>query len=303
MIFHKKILHIETTNRCTLKCPACPRTVWQNLIKQPIKKQDLNIKELQKFLDCDAGEKIETFLLCGDYGDTIYYPDLFELIKTFRHKKFEIRTNGSYRNKEWWGQLNNMLNENDTVVFGIDGLYQENKKYRINSDWSSIETAIETLSKGKAKLMCQTIIFNFNYKKLDQIKQWAENNGLEWFAMKTSRFGDQALIPADKEIVDVKEMYQEAFEKKEPINIVPRCLEASVITSEGYFMLCDWIRNPLTFYRSELYLDRQKWIDRLKISDINLNIAYEVLNEWIENVKIKAKNGQAEVLCKMKCRK
>ena len=43
-------------------------------------------------------------------------------------------------------------------------------------------------------------------------------------------------------------------------------------------------------------------MDRLKIKDITLDKAYEVLAEWIENVKLKGQNGQAEVLCKMKCR-
>ena len=68
-------------------------------------------------------------------------------------------------------------------------------------------------------------------------------------------------------------------------------------------MPCDWIRNPQTFYKSQLYLSRKKWIDRLKIKDITLDQAYGVLAEWIQNVREKGMAGQAEVLCKMKCRK
>ena len=98
-------------------------------------------------------------------------------------------------------------------------------------------------------------------------------------------------------------MYKKEYALKNPIEIMPRCLEASVVTSDGYFMPCDWIRNPLTFYKSELYLDRKKWIDRLRIKDNTLDTAYNILSEWIENVKMKGKQGQAEILCKMKCRK
>ena len=79
----KNWLHIETTNRCTLKCPACPRTVWHNLIKRPVPKADLNLDHLKSFLDCESMKEIDQFLLCGDYGDTIYYPRLFEMIKMF----------------------------------------------------------------------------------------------------------------------------------------------------------------------------------------------------------------------------
>jgi hypothetical protein len=55
-------------------------------------------------------------------------------------------------------------------------------------------------------------------------------------------------------------------------------------------------------YRSELYLQREKWMDRLQIKNITLDDAYLVLEEWMDNVKSKGMAGQAEVLCKMKCR-
>jgi len=299
----KNYLHIETTNRCTLKCPACPRTVWQNLIGQPVQKADLDLDDFKKFLECESMEKIDTFVLCGDYGDTIYYPHLFKMIKMFREKAFHIHTNGSYKSKEWWTELNGLLTEKDVVIFGIDGLGEENKKYRVNADWKSIEIAIDVLSKGPAKLKCQTLIFEFNQKKLDEIKEWAEAKGMEWFSLKTSRFGQKDIMPKDEHLWNKKEMYKEEYALEKPIEIMPRCLEASVVTCEGYFMPCDWIRNPLTFYKSELYLDRKKWIDRLRIKDNTLDTAYNILSEWIENVKIKGKKGQAEVLCKMKCRK
>jgi len=299
----KNHLHIETTNRCTLKCPACPRTVWQNLIGQPVQKADLDLDDFKKFLECESMEKIDTYLLCGDYGDTIYYPHLFKMIKMFREKAFYIHTNGSYKSKEWWTELNGLLTEKDVVIFGIDGLGEENKKYRVNADWKSIEIAIDVLSKGPAKLKCQTLIFEFNQKKLDGIKEWAEAKGMEWFSLKTSRFGQKDIMPKDEHLWNKKEMYKEEYALEKPIEIMPRCLEASVVTCEGYFMPCDWIRNPLTFYKSELYLDRKKWIDRLRIKDNTLDTAYNILSEWIENVKIKGKKGQAEVLCKMKCRK
>ena len=95
-------LHIETTNRCTLECPACPRTTWKQMLGSNMPRQDLDLDELEYFLDCKEGRKIEKFKLCGDYGDTLYYPKLFEMIRRFRDRTFKIQTNGSYRTKEWW---------------------------------------------------------------------------------------------------------------------------------------------------------------------------------------------------------
>jgi MoaA/NifB/PqqE/SkfB family radical SAM enzyme len=301
-MLRKNYLHVETTTRCTLKCPACPRTVWQDLIKQPIKKTDINLDDLKNFINCKSGEDFETMNLCGDYGDTIYYPELFRMIKLFRHKAFKIHTNGSYKSKEWWAELNNLLTEKDIIIFGIDGLQEDNVKYRVNANWKSIETAIDQLSKGPARLRCKTLIFDFNHTKLDEIQQWAENKGMEWFSLQTMRFGNNKLMPQDKTLINTQERYKEEFSHNNPIEINPKCLKSCVVTADGYFMPCDWIRNPLTFYKSELYLEKKKWIDRLKISDITLDDAFGILEEWMENVKQKGRAGQAEVLCKMKCR-
>ena len=110
------------------------------------------------------------------------------------------------------------------------------------------------------------------------------------------------IVPKQEENILTHELYKDEYEQKLPLEINPQCLTSCVVTAEGYFMPCDWIRNPLTFYRSELYLDKKKWINRLKISDITLDDAFGVLEEWMENVKQKGRTGQAEVLCKMKCR-
>ena len=298
----RKVLHLETTNRCTLKCPACPRTIWQNYLGQPIAKADLDIDHLEHFLDCESSSQIEYFTLCGDYGDTIYYPKLYELIKRFRHKRFRIHTNGSYKTEEWWNNLNSLLSEQDEIIFAIDGLGKENEKYRINSNWDSIETGIDVMRKGPAKVTMKTLLFDFNYKKLDKFQEYADKKGIAWITEKTHRFGDKKNVPKDKEFVNTQEMFKVDYNKKEPMKIVPQCLIAAVVTSDGYFLPCDWIRNPLTFFNSELFLERSKWMDRLKISEINLDDAYEVLHEWIANVIHKGNTGQAEVLCKMKCR-
>ena len=43
-------LHVETTTRCTLACPACPRTTWHNITKHPVKKEDLD-REIKPLLE------------------------------------------------------------------------------------------------------------------------------------------------------------------------------------------------------------------------------------------------------------
>lgn len=297
-----KTLHIEPTTRCTLACPACPRTTWENLLGKPVNKNDLDLTLLKKFLDCKSGEKVENFLLCGDYGDSIYYPRLFDLISENRNRNFIIHTNGSYRSKEWWKKLNGLLTENDKIIIAVDGLKEENNKYRVNANWEQINHAVDELVQGPARIECQTITFSFNYNKLDEIEDWARSKGMHWFSLKTHRFGDPSLEPP-AEHTEQENYFRDEYSKPLPMEIEPDCYRMSIVSSDNYFLPCDWIRNPLTFYTSEIFVNRDKWLDRMHISDINLDQGISILQEWIESVKEKGKNGQAEVLCKMKCRK
>ena len=50
------------------------------------------------------------------------------------------------------------------------GLEDDNNQYRKNSDWPSIMLALDIMSKSKAKILWQTIVFSFNHEKLKKIK-------------------------------------------------------------------------------------------------------------------------------------
>lgn len=291
------------TNRCTLECPACPRTIWKEIVKRPVDKSDLSIDSFEKFLDCKDGRQVETLLLCGDYGDCIYYPDLFDFIKRFRHKKFDLRTNGSRRTKEFWLQLADLLTKDDTIVFGIDGLEDTNHLHRRNSDWSSIMTAVDIMSKSPAKVKWQTIAFSFNQNSLHDIKAFAESKGAEFFTIKTHRYGDDSLKPTTA-LVETNYEWRESFNNNEPIVIEPQCDYSKIVTCDGYYLPCDWIRNPRTFYKSDLWRNRTEWFDQMNIDKINLDQGNELVNKWKQLVIEKGRVGSPRLdhLCKMKCR-
>ena len=171
-----KRLHIELTNRCVLSCPACPRTEWANILKRPLPKQDLDYELLDQFLDCTGGKSIDNFLLCGDFGDCIYYPQLFEFLEHFRQSKtYTVCTNGSRRTPEFWHKLASLLTPCDEVVFAIDGLEDTNHLYRKNSDWASTMQGLEIMVASGVKVSWQTIVFKFNQDSIQQIQSFAES--------------------------------------------------------------------------------------------------------------------------------
>jgi MoaA/NifB/PqqE/SkfB family radical SAM enzyme len=299
-------LHIEPTTRCILACPACPRTVWYDITKTPVAKEDLDIDLLEKFLDCDSGNQINHFALCGDYGDPIYYPNLFELIKRFRNKvRFTIVTNGSRQTEIFWNTLAGLVTAKDCIVFSIDGLEHTNHLYRINSDWPSIMRGLDIMVKSPAQVHWKTIIFKFNYNKLFEIKTFANNKGATWYAEKTHRYGNIDLEPP-QDFVEVNHVFQDKFVSNEQIEIEPRCeKEASVVSASGYFYPCDWIRNPKTFYKSQLWKQKDRWLEKVNMKHNNYDQALLAVRDWENYVK---QNGlsdpvKVDVLCKMLCRK
>jgi len=302
-----KSLHIELTNRCILACPACPRTEWANILKRPVPKKDLDFLLLDAFLDCNGGKEIERFLLCGDYGDCIYYPQFLEFIKHFRQTKtFSIRTNGSRKTAEFWQTLAGLLTENDEVVFAIDGLESDNELYRKNSHWSSIMHGLDILKNNSpAKIKWQTIVFSFNQNKLDDIKNFAESKGAEFVQLITHRFGTETLIPVDS-LIKKEHSYKPEYNTA-LVEINPKCARIDTIQtigSDGIFYPCDWLRNPNTFYKSDLWKQKSRWLEKLHISNTNYDDAVSVIEDWANYVRTNSLTGApVDVLCKMKCRK
>ena len=296
-------LHIELTNRCFLECPACPRTQWRELTRRPLVKTDLDIDLLAKFLDCAGGQDIDTLVLCGDYGDCIYSPNLLPFMDRFRHKKFTIVTNGSRRNLDFWHEFNSKLTSQDIVIFSIDGLESSNHLYRRNSHWSSIMEGLDIVCQGPAQVIWKTIIFSFNQQHLDEMKVMAESKGAIFSAEKTHRFGDDSLKP-DEHLIEINHQFNDSYIKDWSIAVDPGCTNEKVVTCDGFLFPCDWIRNPRTLYKSQLWKQKQHWIDRLNIRDINFDQAMDIVREWAGYVRQNSLDNSplVDVLCKMKCR-
>jgi MoaA/NifB/PqqE/SkfB family radical SAM enzyme len=299
-------LHIETTTRCILACSACPRTTWHEIIKKPVAKHDIDVDLLEKFLDCDGGRKFNQFLLCGDYGDAIYYPNLIDLIKRFRNQVcYNIITNGSRQTEKFWTNLSKVLTEEDTVIFSIDGLESTNHLYRINSDWNSVMQGMDIMLKSPAQVHWKTIVFQFNYDQLKEIKSFAEAKGCTFHAETTHRFGNDKLIPPTN-FVQSNFLFQPEFVSNNQIEIEPRCeKDAMVISADGYLLPCDWIRNPQTFYKSQLWKQKDRWLNRLMLENNTYNQAIKVVRDWEKFVRQSSLDGSenVDVLCKMLCRK
>ena len=300
----KYSLHVELTSRCILECPACPRTIWKDLVKSPVAKADLDLAAFVDFVDCEGGRELKRFTCCGDYGDPIYYPYLFEFIEKFRDsKRFIIHTNGSKKPKDFWHRLASLMHKDDYMVFAIDGLEDTNHIYRINADWPSIMTGLDIMAASPATVKWKTIVFDYNYKQLPEIKKFAESKGAVFQAERTHRYGKDSLKPPEQ-YIETNFLYQPEYSNPDNrLLIAPQCNTGRTITSDGYLFPCDWIRNPRTLYKSDLWKQHSRWLEKLNIRNTNYDEATKVVADWANFVRENSVQGHVVPdLCKMKCR-
>jgi MoaA/NifB/PqqE/SkfB family radical SAM enzyme len=184
--------HIEISSKCTLRCPRCARQE----VPDSLVNTELDLSFFQRnFTPEFILANVEKITFCGDDGDPIYAHDLIPVIryiKSIKPVEIVIVTNGSHKKPKWWKDLGYVLTDNDTVHFSIDGWNNEsNNLYRVNSDFDSVITGIETLkSVSTCRLVWAAIAFKFNELQLPAMESRARELGLDAFQLtKSTKFG------------------------------------------------------------------------------------------------------------------
>jgi len=234
--------HIELTNICTLKCPGCARTQFINQWKKHWKNHSLAVQDLEKFFDIDlCGKRV---LLCGNYGDPIYHPDLFEVINFFKRNQSTISlvTNGSYKDQSWWEQLCSLMNPEDEITFSVDGIPENFTKYRVNADWKSIEVGMKVVGNTPINSIWKYIPFNYNVGSIDDARSLSQKLGIKNFQVSPSdRFDEHTnhLIPVT-DLVGNRKHDQDSFKQGKEIKIEQECNNGKLhyISADGYYSPC-----------------------------------------------------------------
>lgn len=281
--------HIEPTNMCTLKCPRCSRTEFiKQFPKQWINK-NLNLDHLKSFLDIDLSGK--SISLCGNYGDPIYYDDLFNLITYFKTQgcDISISTNGSYRTSQWWEQLISLLDSNDKIIFGIDGTPENFTEYRINGDWRSIEQGINVVTKSTVKTIWQYIPFSFNEDDVERVQVLSKELGFDEFLLLPSDRWDSEndyLIPTTYNVADRNtSIVSWKTEFKRNIDILPECKiknNQHFISADGFYTSCCYSSDHRFYYKTNFYKNRDLYdISKTTITEVleNLTDFYSTLED------------------------
>lgn len=204
-------------------------------------------------------------MLCGNYGDPIYHPEFFDLVRSLKHRAciIKIVTNGSYRTETWWQNLCQLLDSCDIVEFSVDGIPENFTQYRVNADWPSIRIGMETCAKSKVMTQWKYIPFSFNEHTIDLARDLANQIGIDKFYINESyRFDpQQELIPNQINFVNKKYFEQSNAIKNQNLTVDPLCHygHQHFVSAAGYYSACCMISTHQWYYKSEFGKNQERY--------------------------------------------
>ena len=185
-----KDVEIGLTTRCNLgKCAFCFRANCDNEIPNI----DLYIDVAKRAFTKSFMKNLNTLVICGNMGDPMFYPHLFEFIDHTAELAPEnmvvcMDTNGSARPKSWWKSLAQHMNKYKQyhVRFAIDGLEDTHKLYRIGSDFKTVISNMETFIEAGGRATWKFIVFKHNEHQIDKAYEMAKQLGCCTFTVVAS---------------------------------------------------------------------------------------------------------------------
>ena len=187
---------------------------------------------------------------------SIVAKDTLEIFRYLRETNqgmtLQMHTNGSGRNKNWWKELASL---NVKVIFGIDGLEDTHKLYRINTHWDRIiDNATHFIHNG-GDARWDMLVFKHNEHQVDTCEQMSKELGFKGFSIKhTTRFKDgkfdvidddynitHTLFPSKKSL-EMIEPAQKAQQEKLPIITCKAKQDNQMyISANGNVSPCCWL--------------------------------------------------------------
>ena len=233
-----------------------------------------------RFLDVNLKDK--TITLCGNYGDPIYHPNLLEMILQFKQQgaNVSIHTNGSYQKSQWWENLVTVLDHNDTIIFGIDGIPENFTQYRVNADWKSIHAAMQISAAAKCKTVWRYILFSYNQNSIESAKTLSEQIGIDTFKVELSdRFDSKTdyLKPTDDLLGSRYKSQPERNTNFIAAKINAQCNNGQehYISADGFYSSCCLIADHRFYYKNTFGKDKAHY-------DINNS----TLSKLLESTKV-----------------
>ena len=179
-----KRLHLELTNACNSQCPLCPRTGTPIVGNSGI--MNLTLEDIKKI----NFENLEIITLCGNFGDPLLCPEIYEICDYIIQKDvlISIKTNGGMHDKKFWYDFGKLLSKTtngyNRITFDIDGLEDTNHIYRVGTNFIKVKENAQAFIDGGGHAEWQYLVFKHNEHQVEEAKDMAMQMGFKSFEIK-----------------------------------------------------------------------------------------------------------------------
>ena len=296
-----KTIHLEISNNCQASCPMCSRNINGGLDNPLIQVNDWTLDEFKTIMSTQVLNQIETFYLCGTFGDPMMNKDLIEMCRYAKETNpklyIHIHTNGGARKEEWWKELAEALPVNHRVVFALDGLEDTHHLYRIGTKYETVVRNAQAFIAAGGIAEWAFIVFLHNEHQVDEARKRANKLGFKHFTTKnSSRFVMEPKSPAVDKHGNVTHYI-------EPSSFTPMKFIDKKVIENWRKILSDAVVECKVLQDKEVYIDAHKdfyaccWLANIPYSHISEDAVMDVRKKMREqHDKMMARLGEVNVL-------
>lgn len=185
--FTRRSVNLDSTHRCPLVCPNCQRQTKFTSKGLTVPIAEISLENFEKITNFFTDINFE-----GQYSDPVHHPNFLEMLSMCYKKRIEthVQHASSGKPRSWYRKAW-LANPDAHWRFSIDGLPEDSHKYRINQDGVKLfEVMKESVKHLKYKPTWQYIIFRYNEHDTDKAVELADQIGVNFFLLKSSRWLD-----------------------------------------------------------------------------------------------------------------
>jgi sulfatase maturation enzyme AslB (radical SAM superfamily) len=179
----------------------CARNIQGGIENPFMTLSEMSLAQYKEWFPIEFIQQLERLYMCGNLGDPIIAKDTLPIFQYLRETNpnilLSMNTNGSARSWHFWKGL---AEAGVHVRFGIDGLIDTHKLYRIGTDWVKILDNAKLFINAGGDATWDMLVFEHNKHQVDICRELSEELGFKNFVSKnTARFKDEKLNVIDKQ--------------------------------------------------------------------------------------------------------
>ncbi|MCX6353704.1 MAG: radical SAM protein [Candidatus Aureabacteria bacterium] len=157
-------LKIDPTNRCTLRCPLCPRLIGDRHFKAkgPIKYGDLPFSTFKKIID-ELKDYLFTVILYG-MGEPFLAADILEMVEYATKNNIGVRISSNLNDFRREDAERLVLSGLEHLSFALDGLDQETyATFRVGGDFNRVVANVSSILDARKRLRSKTPFMEWQF--------------------------------------------------------------------------------------------------------------------------------------------